>query len=192
MMGRHHIIVGSFMAAPAVVTVMKTAASESIAAPMAQVVMSWCLPQPSLLFVVLAVVLFVVGCVAPDADQRHSLAGRWVHLPLVHRGWTHTVWALGLVTLVSLWEPTRYLWAMSAGMLTHCLLDSVSRAGVVWGYPFTRYKVITVGSGSRATRCVVKPGYRRGWYKASARSEDIVAWGISVVCAVVTALVLMI
>lgn len=190
MMGRHHIIVGSFMAAPAVVTVMKIAASESVAAPVAQAVVSWCLPQSSPLFVVLAVVLFVVGCIAPDADQRHSLAGRWVHLPLVHRGWTHTVWALGLVTLVSLWEPTRCLWALSAGMLTHCLLDSVSRAGLVWCYPFTQYKIITLGTGSRSTQCVVRPGYRRGWYRASARSEDFVAWGISGACAAVTALLL--
>lgn len=191
-MGRHHIIVGSFMAAPAVVTVMKIAASESIAAPMAQAVVSWCSPQSSPLFAVLAVVLFIVGCIAPDADQRYSLAGRWVHLPLVHRGWTHTVWALGLVILMSLWEPTRCLWALSAGMLTHCLLDSVSRAGLVWCYPFTRYKIITLGTGSRATQCLVRPGYRRGWYRAAARSEDFVAWGISGVCAAVTVLLLVV
>lgn len=69
-----------------------------------------------------------------------------------HRGWTHTLLALGVVTVfsyalfgavttatpgLSLGSPLLYTAAASWGWLSHMLADTCTRGGVPWLKPFT-------------------------------------------------------
>lgn len=102
--------------------------------------------------------LFIIGTLLADADLPHSLLGRFmpwgtmwrrrgedrsVTSPIVHRGWTHTLWALlGVGALAATVAPV-LVWLL-AGMVTHVLLDAASMAGWVWYYPLmpSTWKVI--------------------------------------------------
>ena len=109
--------------------------------------------------VAIGVPLFVLGTVLADADLPHSLAGRFMPWgtmwqrksasrsvatsPIAHRGWTHTLWVLlGVSVLTAMVSPI-FVWLL-AGMVTHVLLDAMSMAGWVWYYPLmpSTWKVI--------------------------------------------------
>lgn len=79
--------------------------------------------------------LFYVGTLLPDIDTPESMICRKLHfyLPVKHRTWTHTIWAvviLGLSALV--WKP---LWALWLGYTLHLFWDSFSVSGCQWIYP---------------------------------------------------------
>lgn len=109
--------------------------------------------------------LFVLGTLLADIDLPHSTLGRFMpwgvvwkrrrdlisESPLVHRGWTHTVWALLVVGACVVLSPV-WVWLL-AGMVTHVMLDAMSTAGWVWYYPLfpSRWKIIERGG----TRIVV-------------------------------------
>ena len=112
--------------------------------------------------------LFIVGTVLADADLPHSLAGRFMPWgtmwqrksasrsaatsPIAHRGWTHTLWVLlGVGVLTAMASPI-FMWLL-AGMVTHVLLDAMSMAGWVWYYPLvpSTWEIIERGD----TRIVV-------------------------------------
>ena len=111
--------------------------------------------------------LFIIGTLLADADLPHSLMGRFMPWgimwrrqsasqsatsPIVHRGWTHTLWVLlGVGALAATVAPV-LVWLL-AGMVTHVLLDAISMAGWVWYYPLrpSTWDVIEKGG----TRIVV-------------------------------------
>ena len=111
--------------------------------------------------------LFIIGSVLPDIDLPHSLAGRfmpWGTLwlrpesradalsPIAHRGWTHTLWVLLVVSALTAWVSPVFIWLL-AGMITHDVLDAGSMAGWIWYYPLfpSTWKVIDRGN----TRIIV-------------------------------------
>lgn len=122
--------------------------------------------------VAIGIPLFIVGTLLADADLPHSLMGRFMPWgtiwrrqsasepaisPIVHRGWTHTLWVLlGVGVLAATVSPV-LVWLL-AGMVTHVLLDAMSMAGWVWYYPLmpSTWKVIERGD----TRIVVSTRQR--------------------------------
>mgnify|MGYP000104600320 CR=1 FL=1 len=117
--------------------------------------------------VAIGLLLFVIGTVLPDIDLTDSLAGRFmpwgtlwnrnrdgvsVFSPIAHRGWTHTLWALIGIGVLTAWVHPLFIWLL-AGMITHDLLDAASMAGWIWYYPLfpSTWKVIERGE----TRIVV-------------------------------------
>lgn len=86
----------------------------------------------------LAACLFFIGCLLPDCDSRTSTLGRWFHIPVEHRTWTHTIWFLLIFAVLSWHFPI--LWSLTFGVFLHLFCDAFSRAGVCWFYPFSRYK----------------------------------------------------
>lgn len=124
----------------------------------------------SVLLLVLAAALFWTGCLAADVDSEHTMLGRKLHLPLRHRGLTHSNWAVLPLLGLSWLDPTGLAAWFTLGHLTHLLLDEVSRAGRVHWYPMTRYKVYVTPDGREV---VVKERWT-GLYKAGKPSEYVV------------------
>ena len=119
---------------------------------------------PVYAFVPMAAALFLIGSLLPDCDQERSAAGKYFHLPLGHRTWTHSIWALVLLLLPALYfSPMRWLFL---GYVLHLLWDSVSAAGVCLFYPFQRYR--EYGSGAK-----VKPGHKLKLYWTGKTSEFV-------------------
>ena len=38
--------------------------------------------------------LLMLGTLLPDIDSKKSILGRFFHLPVKHRTWTHSIWPL--------------------------------------------------------------------------------------------------
>lgn len=82
--------------------------------------------------------LYILGLVLPDCDNEDSYISRIVHISFDHRTWTHSVWAVLLLLLLGiLYHPVL---GLALGVFVHIFVDSFSRAGVCWLYPFTKYK----------------------------------------------------
>lgn len=118
----------------------------------------------SIFVVVLNVLLFIIGSLLPDCDHENSIMGRMLYIPVRHRTWTHTVWCVILFSFTSIAAPC-FTW-LTYGYFLHILYDSLSKSGVCWMYPFSRYKTWT--SGAR-----VKKNHRFYLYRTGETSETI-------------------
>ena len=93
--------------------------------------------QPvSLLTLGIAIVVSWLAAALPDMDN---------YVPIFkHRGITHTIWVVGLLSLGTYYLASNiYLFSIALGFtlgyFSHLLADAYSIAGVAWLYPFTRY-----------------------------------------------------
>lgn len=82
---------------------------------------------------------FVVGSLLPDIDTKHSLLGRYIHIPVAHRTWTHTLWVILLFFFLGI--KSRLLFWMFLGVTLHIFIDALSAGGVSYLYPITKYRV---------------------------------------------------
>lgn len=89
--------------------------------------------------------LFLLGCLLPDIDQEHSTLGRYFHLPVAHRTWTHTVWFIALFAIPAIFVVPWLAW-LAYGCFLHIFLDSLSKGGICWFYPISQYKKWTSGA----------------------------------------------
>lgn len=123
------------------------------------------------LFVVGAVALFWLGCLLPDIDNPTSILGRYVPFDTgLHHGFTHTDWITIGLALLALIDPTRLVFYLLLGVITHNELDGRSHAGRVRFWPLGRWDIITYSDG---VQCVVRKKYRRFTYKAGSFGETI-------------------
>jgi len=80
-------------------------------------------------------ILFLLGCILPDADHRRSLIGKILPLWLWfrHRGAVHSVWFMLVCFAIagSLWHPMAGI-ALAAGVFLHLIMDSCTPSGVRW------------------------------------------------------------
>jgi hypothetical protein len=125
---REYITSGLLPAAPKV---------EIASAALAEVYTAQTPVAVSVLLVVLSIVFLFFGCLLPDIDSKKSLLGRFIHVPVKHRTFTHSMFfALPFIIGGIFFRPL--LW-LAFGMLTHFFCDSWSRAGVCWFWPFSQY-----------------------------------------------------
>lgn len=82
--------------------------------------------------------LYLLGSLLPDIDSDTSMIGRHFCLPLGHRTWTHSVWALALLYLLA--RRWHIVYWLLAGYALHLVWDSVSTMGVCWLWPLSQYK----------------------------------------------------
>ena len=130
-------------------------------------------PEESVFYWILSGCLFLIGSVLPDIDSANSLAGKFFHLPVRHRGITHTIWVVVVLILASFaFKPM--VW-MTLGYVLHLLLDSVSAMGLLWTYPIRKYR--EYGSGAR-----VAPGHRVKLYHTGEKSETVFAVVFTSIC----------
>lgn len=102
------------------------------------------------------------GSLLPDIDNKSSSLGRYVHLPLGHRTWTHSLWAVALVLLLCRALPVPGIYGLAFGYFLHLFLDGLSGMGVCWFYPFTRYVYMEGGSWKKGSGKGVKAKTAQG------------------------------
>lgn len=182
MLGRDHIIANAATAAilftgAATLAAQPAASPVGALAPAASAVLSAFTEyhsMPGSAVVGLGLVFFLVGTLLPDIDSERSLLGRCIHLPIEHRTWTHAIWfPLVLVVAGFAFPP---LWWAALGYVLHLFWDSLSRGGVCWFYPFSRY--VKYGSGAK-----VKRNHKLKVYAVGEASEYILT-GVLVVVAI--------
>lgn len=105
---------------------------------------------------------YLIGSLLPDIDSKSSILGRYFHLPIGHRTWTHTIWAIIILFVVSIFIiPFR---PVLIGFIMHVIEDYPSGCGICLTYPFHKY--IEYESGAR-----VADGHKFKLYNTSDVSE---------------------
>ena len=79
---------------------------------------------------------FIVGTVVPDADHPESMIGRWIYIPVGHRGILHSIWPVLLLLFIGLGPAyLRPFVFFSAGYMAHLICDAFSASGVKFFWP---------------------------------------------------------
>lgn len=116
-------------------------------------------------FILLGLSLFLIGSLLPDIDSKNSTLGKYFHLPLKHRGFTHQIYPILLISLSALFFNKAFAY-LALGYFIHLFLDSFSTAGICWFKDnFIRYS-----SGA-----FVKKNHVLKLYRAGDVSEYVVA-----------------
>ena len=115
-------------------------------------------------FILLGLGLFLIGSLLPDIDNKNSTLGKYFHLPLKHRGFTHQIYPILLISLSALFFNKAFAY-LALGYFIHLFLDSFSTAGICWFKDnFIRYS-----SGA-----FVKKNHKLKLYRAGDVSEYVV------------------
>lgn len=176
MMGRHHAGLSLMSGVAATTSGLLVNVGGLDLGVINEMVRSWAVPDTPdgflswamfIGWIVVATGCLIVGGYLPDIDSKSSTLGRYVHVPLRHRGWTHSNWFVLAIFALSLFDPTHLSPWLMLGVISHDLSDELSQAGRVHWYPFTSYKVITRSNHE----IVVKPRWR-GFYQTSSSSSS--------------------
>ena len=105
---------------------------------------------------VLFMILVLFGSLLPDIDHPRSKLGRkvkFVSWLFEHRGFTHSIYALILVALISnsLTSNLNNTYGLLIGFMSHLVADSLSKEGVMFFHPLSKAKIrgiITTGSAA--------------------------------------------
>ena len=89
-------------------------------------------------YVFFAFLFYYIGSLLPDIDSENSLLGRYFHIPMEHRTWTHTIYFPILILVISFVWPI-FFW-LFFGIMTHLFWDSLSFGGVCFLNPVTGYR----------------------------------------------------
>lgn len=118
------------------------------------------------------IVLFIIGCLLPDCDQKNSRIGRVLYIPVEHRTWTHTIWCIILFSILSFVVPCFY-W-LTYGYFLHIFFDSLSKGGICWFYPISKYKKWTSGAQ-------VKMNHKIYLYRTGEMSEGVLVTIVAII-----------
>lgn len=120
---------------------------------------------PALVVIPLSIIFFYFGTLLPDIDSETSILGRYIHVPIEHRTWTHTLWIVIIFVFIGLtFRPI--LW-LAVGYLLHLFWDNLSVGGVCFLYPMVGYR--TYGRGAK-----IKKGHILKVYRVGSASEYVV------------------
>lgn len=144
-------------------------------------------PEPMTLSTVIAALLAnQIGGIAPDID--HPAAPFWRNLPIGgpvgkivrkmlggHRFLTHSLLGVGLLTMIGYWllrflqpimphvDTTIVLGAFVIGMVSHLLMDTITKEGVPWLLPipvkfgFPPFERLRFTTGKMTEKLIVLP-----------------------------------
>lgn len=95
---------------------------------------------PAWVFVPCSVLLFLLGCILPDADHEFSPVGKVFHVPVAHRTWLHSIWFLLLFAIPGVVFGTwlKCLVWLAIGCFMHMFYDMFSASGIHWLYPYKK------------------------------------------------------
>lgn len=113
---------------------------------------------PQIVWYVSGLLLFLLGTLLPDIDSETSILGRFIHIPIGHRTWTHTIWIPIMLFGLSIWYHI-IIW-LCLGYFLHLFWDSLSYGGICFLYPISKYR--TYGSGAKVKQKHIFKFYRTG------------------------------
>lgn len=67
----------------------------------------------------------IIGSLLPDIDNKHSIIGKTIHLPLKHRGITHSFIALVTIGIIAILANKFFMYGLFIGYALHILIDRV-------------------------------------------------------------------
>lgn len=176
MMGKSHILVNSCVLAQTI-CLSRLDIFQDIASKSLRFITNG---NPSIPNMAIGAGLFLLGALLPDIDNPRSILGRRFYLPVTHHRLTHTLWALLILSAISVVNHLAI--ALALGYLCHLLTDAPGAQGIAWLYPITGYKTYKNGAS-------VKNGHTVHLYHTGQLSETILVWTI-VCCTVVICAVL--
>lgn len=117
---------------------------------------------------ILCLTAFFIGTLFPDVDNKKSMLGRIIHIPVRHRTWIHAAYLyLGCLFLGTL-HPA-FLW-FALGAFVHLFWDSFSPMGVCWFYKLlSDYREYPGGAR-------VKKGFHITLYRSGEWTEYLVVF----------------
>lgn len=148
------------------------------------------IPKMTIPYMVICLGAYFLGSLLPDIDHPDSILGRFVHIPVAHRTWLHSIYPYLLVlvfSLMGLYPVAAYVssWPMPymvttiastagpilswlfIGSFTHLFWDSFSAMGNCWFYKLlSDYKEYPSGAK-------VKKGHKLKLYHAGEWSEYV-------------------
>lgn len=135
MNGNQHLITGAAVATfnAAMYEQMTTNWTNPAALDLVITVKDFIIPQ-NIIIGVFAVLLYIVGLLAPDCDNPHSTLGKYLYIPVEHRTWLHTAYIVIAFAILGIF--IRPFIAFAIGYFVHLLFDSPSTCGVCWFNPF--------------------------------------------------------
>lgn len=80
--------------------------------------------------------LYLFGNLLPDVDNEDNSIG--FHLPVEHRKWFHTAYAVALLLCLGFLHPV--FCGLGLGYFTHLFWDQFSRMGLCWFLPVSGYR----------------------------------------------------
>ena len=126
----------------------------------------------------------LLGSLLPDLDHEKSILGRFVHINVPHRTWTHAIW--WPVVLMLLGPCNLFLFWIGAGWLWHEVWDNASKAGDCFFYPISRPIVYAINSHGQVYRAKkgtnparsfrIKKNHKAWLYRAGQLSEKVVVY----------------
>lgn len=102
--------------------------------------------------------LFILGSLFPDTDSKKSIIGRYIHIPVRHRTWTHSIWVVLILGVISI--VVRPMFWFTLGYFLHLFWDSLSKGGICWFYPISNY--IKYDSGAQIKKKHIFRLYKTG------------------------------
>lgn len=184
MLGKHHVLVNEVCVGTCLVIDKKYVAGQLLCTHLYPEVMMTKMVPRSFAYLVATIVWLIgvwLGSLLPDIDSKSSYLGRYVHLPLKHRTWTHTIWAVLLLFFLCL--TGSFGCSIWLGYTLHVVVDSFSVCGVCWTYPLKKYRYFSNGA-------MVKPHHRLKLYHAGKNSETVCFWIVIAICIIVLLLCL--
>jgi len=103
-----------------------------------------------------AIIAGVVGAISPDVDHTGSTMGKallpisWIVSKVCsHRGFTHSILAIGLVSAAAMQFDSPIAWAFVMGYASHILADMMTPMGCALASPFNRkFRLMSIRTGS--------------------------------------------
>lgn len=182
MMGKQHMIVNSAVVTTGCVLCHSALSSVNcLQQDVAVTISQYFYPSSVTGFVCVlwSILLFAAmlfGSLLPDIDSKTSMLGKYIYIPVEHRTWTHTIWAVGILFMLG--RVHAVFGAICVGYFLHLLVDSISAAGICWFYPFQTYRRYNNGA-------FVAKNHKVKLYYAGKLSEKVLVVLILVVCAVI-------
>lgn len=135
-------------------------------------------------YVFVAAAGVMLGSLLPDLDHDKSMLGRYVHINVPHRTWTHAIWIPIILFILSIYHAF-FFW-LGFGWLMHSFWDNMSKAGQCFFYPISQPIVYAknaqggvyrVKRGSHVKNSFrIKKNHKIWLYRTGKKSEFVVTY----------------
>lgn len=117
---------------------------------------------------IILLLVYFLGLLLPDIDNPNSMLGRFIHVPVRHRTWIHSIYPYLIIGILGAFYPV-FFW-LTFGVFVHLFWDSFSKMGNCWFYKLlSDYREYPDGAR-------IKKGNHLVLYKAGEWSEYLLTF----------------